>query len=122
MNRAKLPEVQKLPTVPSKNFIKVMPKEKTGVESGISQYTFKNGDEYNGNWTDFKMNGFGVLTYSHSPDHRYQGDWKDNQKHGKGKEFFADGSTFEGNFYQGKKQGHGCFQWKQNSKFTCQFD
>ena len=89
-----------------------MPTSKTGVEDGIASYTFKNGDKYIGNWADFKMDGFGVLTYSDSINHRYQGQWKDNLKHGQGKEFFSDGSVFEGTFSHGKKKGFGTFGWK----------
>ena len=57
------------------------------------------------------MDGFGVYTYADNPKHKYQGQWKNSQKNGLGKEFFADGSIYEGSFQNGLKYGHGTYTW-----------
>ena len=79
----------------------------------MAKHKFENGDEYIGMWSNYKMEGYGVFTYSDSFNHKYQGDWQNNKKHGKGKEFFSDGSFFEGLFHEGLKQGQGLYKWKQ---------
>ena len=76
-----------------------------GVESGMSQHTFDNGDKYIGNWKNHKFDGFGVYNYASGSIKMYQGNWINNLKHGKGKEFLKDGTVFEGSFFEGKKQG-----------------
>jgi hypothetical protein len=46
---------------------------KTGVENGQAKFVFKNGDEYDGRWKNYKMDGRGVYKYADSPSHKYDG-------------------------------------------------
>mmetsp|Transcript_78736 Transcript_78736/g.210209 ORF Transcript_78736/g.210209 Transcript_78736/m.210209 type:complete len:246 (-) Transcript_78736:151-888(-) len=39
----------------------------------------------------------------------YSGNWESGLQHGEGKEFWGDGSTFEGQFQYGRKNGRGSF-------------
>lgn len=47
------------------------------------------------------MDGYGVYSYAKDSKQQYQGQWKNSQKHGQGKEFFGDGSIYEGSFRDG---------------------
>jgi hypothetical protein len=57
-------------------------------------------DRFEGQWTDGKMNGFGILRRANGE--RYAGDWKDDKPNGAGELRRADGSLVAGTFADGK--------------------
>lgn len=74
---------------------------KDGQKSGVGRMTFPNGDVYEGEWLDNKINGEGTYIYKKSGD-IYSGTWVNGKKHGDGRyEFGADKSMFVGNWEHG---------------------
>ena len=67
---------------------------------------YSNGDLYTGAWKDDMADGYGILTCQHGM-YRYEGTWCENYKHGIGKEYFADGTVYEGEFVYNNKEGKG---------------
>ena len=45
--------------------------------------TFPSGNEYKGEWSDDKQNGFGIMTFANLD--KYEGGWKDGNMEGFGK-------------------------------------
>ena len=54
-------------------------------------------------WINDKANGYGL--YQHADGARSIGFWKDDIQCGKGNETWADGSRFDGDYKDGKKDG-----------------
>ena len=88
-----------------------------------------NGNTYEGEWINFKPDGFGIMTFADDGS-IYEGQFKDGQRHGKGKQkaegiaeyqgewvnnnfegkgvlVYADGGKYEGDFFKNKKEGYG---------------
>ena len=76
-----------------------------GKKCGRGQYTYKNGDRYDGDWVDGKRHGHGVSYYA-SGD-RYEGDYVDDKRHGHGVFYYANGNRYDGDFVDDKRHGHG---------------
>lgn len=77
--------------------------------------TYKNGDKYEGNWTEGFMSGTGI--YTRPGVYQYDGLWEKSKYHGKGKLTWAD-SEYVGEFVEGKKHGHGTFTYPDGSKYV----
>eukprot|EP00927_Polykrikos_kofoidii_P060257 TRINITY_DN5527_c0_g7_i1.p1 TRINITY_DN5527_c0_g7~~TRINITY_DN5527_c0_g7_i1.p1 ORF type:complete len:729 (+),score=94.57 TRINITY_DN5527_c0_g7_i1:328-2187(+) len=58
------------------------------------------------------MNGFG--TYTHIDGRTYTGEWVRDQRSGRGRERYSDGSYYEGEFFQGCEHGQGVFKSATN--------
>ena len=72
---------------------------------GFNKYTWPNGNTYEGDWVDGKMQGRGRLETN---DEIYEGDFFDNQYHGNGELKFTDGSGYyKGEFKNGNFEGKG---------------
>ena len=72
--------------------------------------TFPSGNEYKGEWSDDKQNGFGIMNFANLD--RYEGGWKDgNMVNGKfdgvGRMVFSDHTTYEGQWQVGVRCGDG---------------
>jgi hypothetical protein len=99
-----------------------------GLKNGKGKYTFKNGNIYDGEYKNDKMNGYGIYEdmefiyegyflndkkhgqgseVNKTNTYRYEGEWKDNLKNGLGKEILPDKSRYEGTYLNGKKNGKG---------------
>merc|ERR1712185_162886 len=75
------------------------------------------GETYDGDWLDGKPHGFGVqiwleerdarTTVSAQMSNRYEGYWYEGVREGFGVFSFANGSKYEGNFKNNKKDGYG---------------
>lgn len=80
----------------------------------------KDGNIYEGEIKNNKMNGFGIMTYKTSYNLvKYEGDWKDDKKSGKGTLIFKSGSIYEGDWTNNKREGHGVMNYfKQNKYIT----
>jgi len=78
-----------------------------GKKCGRGQYTYKNGDRYDGDWVDDKRHGHGVYYVANGD--RYDGDFVDGKYHGHGVYYFANGDRYDGDYVDGKRRGHGVF-------------
>ena len=66
--------------------------------------THFNGDEYEGNYSNNKKEGFGIMKYNNGDE--YQGNWKDNLRDGKGFVVKKNGDIFKGYWqYDNLKEG-----------------
>lgn len=57
-----------------------------------------------------------VLTLSDGT--RYVASWKNDERHGEGKEYCPDGTTFEGHYVAGMRHGHGVMKWQESQKYN----
>ena len=78
-----------------------------GMIYGKGKYTFRNGDEYDGEWLFFMPHGEGI--YKWADGDIYVGQWAEGTTHGKGKYTWADGREYIGDLLEGEKHGAGTF-------------
>merc|ERR1719221_2471598 len=81
----------------------------TGTIDG--EETYEDGSTYVGQLTagnPGQRNGRGVWT---SPSEQYSGQWCNDQRNGQGRQTWQDGRVFEGQFKDGKFDGHGRMEW-----------
>ena len=75
----------------------------------------KNGNIYEGNFVDGKMNGKGIYTFN---DKRtYEGEFVNNTFEGKGKYTWPNGNKFKGNFKKNNREGFGIFYFTDGKKY-----
>jgi len=75
---------------------------KDGLKNGVGKMVYPNGDIYEGEWIDNKMQGEGTYTYKKSGD-IYSGSWVADKKSGQGEyEFGADSSVMVGTWVDGQ--------------------
>ncbi len=98
---------------------------------------YENGDIYNGDYIDDKMNGKGVLEYNNKDVYEgdflnnfkhgygvmkyvngniYTGQWKNNYKNGKGKIIYNDNSYYNGDWVNDKRHGKGIMVFSDKEK------
>ncbi|KAL8564625.1 hypothetical protein ACOMHN_032181 [Nucella lapillus] len=78
-------------------------------------------EPYIGEKTKFKRNGYGVYVYENQY-FRYEGEWKNGKKQGHGKLTMKDGTYYEGQFVNGEINGHGFKYFSgPHCKYTGQF-
>lgn len=110
-----------------------------GRRNGDGKMTYSDGDWYKGGWSNNRKQGYGVMewvqkeerysglwsnnlfegegTYlwlcqnrkSSSLINRYKGDFKNGKRHGIGIFYYADGSQYEGQWFQNMKDGFAVF-------------
>jgi hypothetical protein len=101
-------------SIPSIGF--ALPKCGNSLHNCTGTYTWENGDVYDGDWKNNKMDGLGTFYYKKSGN-EYDGDWKNNKKHGFGTYYWNDGDKYVGDFLNDKKHGKGRYTWKSGSKY-----
>lgn len=69
--------------------------------------SYANGDSYQGEMINDKMNGKGIYYYSNG--NKYEGDFQDDKKNGKGIFFWANGEKYDGEWKDDKRNGKGIF-------------
>eukprot|EP01035_Chromulina_nebulosa_P027401 gene27401-36041_t len=75
---------------------------KDGLKHGFGKMKFPNGDLYEGEWVENKIEGEGTYTYKKSGD-IYSGSWVSNKKSGQGTlEFGSDSSMLVGTWIDGQ--------------------
>eukprot|EP01032_Pedospumella_encystans_P020893 gene20893-23726_t len=75
---------------------------KDGLKHGVGKMVFPNGNTYEGEWFENKMQGEGTYTYKQAGD-IYSGSWFADKKHGPGTyEFGADSSVITGEWVEGQ--------------------
>ncbi|CAH8357218.1 unnamed protein product [Eruca vesicaria subsp. sativa] len=82
-------------------------KIKPFVKEGVQFYS--NGDFYEGEFHKGKCNGSGV--YYYFVRGRYEGDWVDGRYDGHGIESWARGSRYKGQYRQGLRHGYGVYRF-----------
>jgi hypothetical protein len=65
-------------------------------------------EEYEGEWSNDKMNGYGVYKYASGAV--YSGQWKNNKHHGKGEYKMTSGCKYEGEWCEHKFSGTGVYK------------
>lgn len=95
---------------------------KDGYFHGRGKMSQANGDVYMGEWENDKATGIGAF-YDASQGVRYNGEWVNDAQHGQGEEWWDEGARtkYIGQFYKGKKQGKGRFEWADGSYYTGEF-
>lgn len=73
------------------------------------EMTYKDGSTYKGQFSqEGKRHGQGVWS---SQNGKYEGKWENDHQHGEGKQTWADGRVYTGEFAMGKFEGHGRMEW-----------
>lgn len=85
------------------------PKAEKKVSSGCWVQVYSNGDVYEGEFHKGKCSGSGVYYYYMSG--RYEGDWVDGKYDGHGVETWARGSRYRGQYRQGLRHGFGVYRF-----------
>jgi hypothetical protein len=95
---------------------------KKNLAEGYGIRKFKNGEYFHGEFVKDVANGFGI--YTNSSASCYSGYFQDNLHNGYGIilfnlgfETYSDGSTYEGEYFNGKKHGLGRNIWTDGSKY-----
>jgi hypothetical protein len=73
-------------------------------QHGIGEFTYPNGNLYDGDYVDGKNCGEGKFTFSEGD--AYEGDWKDNMHHGEGKYIYGRGGIYDGEWPNEMQQGN----------------
>jgi hypothetical protein len=68
---------------------------------GKGKMIYNNGDMYEGDWKNDKMEGYGKFIYNNGDI--YEGDWKDNKREGHGKYIYSNGNIYEGDWKNDKR-------------------
>ena len=89
-------------------------KTKRLVKEGVQFYS--NGDFYEGEFHKGKCNGSGV--YYYFARGRYEGDWVDGRYDGHGIESWARGSRYKGQYRQGLRHGYGVYRFYTGDCYT----
>jgi hypothetical protein len=83
--------------------------------NGKGIYKFANGAEYDGDFADSLMSGFGVIVWQNKD--KYLGDFKAGIRTGKGKYYYANGNIYEGDFKDNIFEGKGTLLYNDGSKY-----
>jgi len=78
---------------------------------------FLNGDVYEGEWENGKMNGIGTFTYADGK--KFGEEFRDGSPwNGQGTVKFSNGDVYEGEWKNGKMDGIGTFTYADGCKYT----
>ena len=82
----------------------------------------QNGDQYFGEATDEKMNGYGIYCYNAASNlERFEGNWKDGIYNGQGTLIFKSQEQYIGEWKDGKRQGKGMNLWPDRMRYEGEF-
>lgn len=88
------------------------------IPDDIGKILHSGGEEYSGQIKLGRITGYGMFENCGSAD--YVGEWKNEYQNGYGVESFSDGSSFKGQFENGKKI-RGTYSWKDGSYYEGEF-
>ena len=87
-----------------------------GKPEGAGHFTSAEGNYYGG---FFKGRMYGKGTYEcHATQATYFGEHVEDQRQGRGKIAFQDGSSYEGTFVDNLPHGQGCYIWPDGTKYV----
>eukprot|EP01101_Sappina_pedata_P003226 TRINITY_DN1344_c0_g1_i1.p1 TRINITY_DN1344_c0_g1~~TRINITY_DN1344_c0_g1_i1.p1 ORF type:complete len:974 (-),score=262.23 TRINITY_DN1344_c0_g1_i1:154-3075(-) len=89
-----------------------------GKREGKGILVFDNGDSYDGNWLADKRHGKGTFTDSQGI---YEGSWASDAKSGEGNMIFKDGRRLYGKYLDNKIHGSGIMTYFDGSKYEGEF-
>jgi len=89
---------------------------------GHGKMTYSSGNYYEGQWSNNKRNGLGIMFWL-SSDEKYEGNWEDNFQSGFGAHIWLDGTTenkllrnrYVGYWKLGQRCGLGTFYYSNGS-------
>ena len=89
-----------------------------------AEYSYSNGDFYQGEWKDNKIHGSGIYIYSNGD--KYEGSFINAMKHGQGKISFGlqsqwAGDEYTGEFRNDKFHGQGVYTYSSGGKYVGEF-
>jgi hypothetical protein len=106
------PAVRDTITIPPNVLAHAVRTVETSIESELPTVTFTNGNIYTGSMKGGKPHGGGVLvSIGANFNERYEGEFMDGKRHGKGTQFYKDGSKYEGNWSKNLWHGLGTWSW-----------
>ena len=87
-------------------------------------YTFPNGDYYEGEWKNGKPHGQGTFIYNtkYNNQKKYVGGFKDGKHHGHGSYTYSYGIKYVGEFKDGKWHGHGSYNYANGNTYVGQWE
>lgn len=82
---------------------------KENMKEGFGIQIYKNGDKYEGLWSNNFRHGQGTYWRNEGGKlkREYTGDWFEDRRHGRGTFFYKNGDRYDGFWVQGKPQGEG---------------
>ena len=93
-------------------------KKEDSVFNGYRQYTWKNGDEFQGTWRHNQMHGRGLFKCKEG---EYQGEFYEHRMQGFGKFKYSSGGAYVGEFVAGKRDGRGVFAYSEDCIYEGEF-
>jgi hypothetical protein len=91
---------------------------KEGNKSGNGTFTWKNGENYVGEWLNDLKHGLGFLKYPENDTWNrtsFDGEWKENQQSGSGTMIRKNGEKYVGEWLNGLNHGHGVRTFAEDS-------
>ena len=93
-----------------------------GRPHGRGVKTFADGSQYIGHWKDGNMESSEEALWTRPEGSNYEGNFVGGFKHGKGKQVYADtGSVYIGEWANGYEHGHGAVTYQDGSSFEGRF-
>tara|TARA_B100001142_G_scaffold72175_1_gene72910 strand:- start:11189 stop:13153 length:1965 start_codon:yes stop_codon:yes gene_type:complete len=92
---------------------------KDGVKSGDFTVKYGNGDFYKGSLEKDTLHGYGVYTFASGTC--FRGTWKDGERSGLFVVRYRDGAKYEGLFERDQKHGHGCIKFPNGEQYEGDF-
>jgi len=75
----------------------------------------KPGPQVKGQWTDGKMNGYGVVELPNGE--RYAGEFENDRKNGRGEYTYTNGDRYVGAYRDDQRSGHGIYTYADASRY-----
>jgi hypothetical protein len=92
---------------------------KDGSATGQGTYFWKDGQRFNGEFKEGKINGQGTLTYINGDS--YEGNFKNGIKEGKGKMVYSTGDSYDGDWKNDKYEGKGKYVYSDGDYYVGDF-
>ncbi|KAJ9460804.1 Phosphatidylinositol 4-phosphate 5-kinase 8 [Diplonema papillatum] len=89
------------------------------IELAVPLLTGIAGGEYDGEWNDGWLHGYGTMIFGDGS--QYEGQWTLNRPHGRGVRRYADSSVYEGQWNDGRRQGIGQMVYPDRRVFVGQW-
>ena len=87
--------------------------------NGLGKYSDKNGAIYIGNFKDDTYFGVGTMTYANGTV--YEGNWMNNLYDGNGTITYSNGNSYKGQFVKDFMEGQGIYTYKSGAEYTGEF-